>query len=55
LAAVFLAVVAVFFAGAPETVFLAGTAVFDVAALPLVALLVAFLAGALGTFLAPET
>jgi hypothetical protein len=54
LLAVFLAVVVVL-AGALETLLLAGTAVFDVAALPLVALLVAFLAGALGTFLAPET
>jgi hypothetical protein len=51
LAAVFLAVVPVFLAGAFATVFLAATAVFDAAALPEEA----FLAVARGTFLAPET
>jgi hypothetical protein len=54
LAAVFLAV-AVFLAGARDVVLRAVTAVLEVAALPLVALVVAFLAGAFGTFLAPET
>ena len=51
LAAAFLAVPVVFLAGALDTVLLADTAVRDVDGLPLVA----FFAGALGTFLAPET